>query len=90
MAIINTPWDRGYSGSHVGSQGTYLCLTADGAAAWLQDRMNMSSFQCFPEREGGAHLLPSNPVPWLPRSRLCHMQWLDLMLQLGAGGAGRE
>lgn len=30
-------------GSRVGSQGTYLCPTADRAPAWLQDRMNVSS-----------------------------------------------
>lgn len=30
-------------GNHVSSQGTYLCLTADRATAWLRDRMDMSS-----------------------------------------------
>lgn len=55
------------SGSHVGSQGAYLCLTADRATAWLRDRMNMSSprgvFQSW--RVGFTFSFPT-PSPTVP------------------------
>lgn len=61
------PWDIGLcSGSHVGSQGTYLCLTADRATDWLQDRMNMSSpHGVFQNRRVGlAFYFPTpSPIP---------------------------
>lgn len=62
---------RSVFGSHVGSQGAYLCPTADKATAWLRDRMNMSSphgvFQSW--RVGLTFSFPSSspivpPVLW--------------------------
>lgn len=59
-----SPWDRDLcSGSHVGSQGTYLCLTADRATAWLQDRINMSSPNGVFQNWGGVGLTFYFPTP---------------------------
>lgn len=64
-------WDQGLcSGSHVGSQGTYLCVTADRAAVWLQDRMNVVCSRCFPKLEGGA---PTGFRPCVP-TPICAMR----------------
>lgn len=84
--IIKTPlWDQGLcSGSHVGSQGTYLCVTADRAAVWLQDRMNVICSRCFPELEGGA---PTGFRPCVP-TPICAMRVHPQMPQLGGGGGG--
>lgn len=58
---------RSVFGSHVGSQGAYLCPTADRATAWLRDRMNMSSphgvFQSWRVELTSSFSIPSPTVP---------------------------
>ena len=54
------------SGSHVGSHGPYLCLTANRAAVWLQDRMNVSSAHGVFQNWRVERPQASDPVPPLP------------------------